>query len=914
MSADRELLYAVMAVQLGFVDAGTVMAAGAEWAARRAEGQRLGDVLLAQKRLRPEQARFIDEVVERAIELHGGEAPALDNLPDTDVVQCLSGSMTGRGSAHTVSSGERWVPPLESLEGLENVCIEMPGRYEFTTGPEGSIEELGRGGIGRVVAAMDHYVGREVAMKQLLTDHTSNASFDTQTTVGLEARFLREARVTAQLDHPSVVPVFEIGRRRDGSLFYTMRRVRGGTLSNALARARTVQERLRLLPHVLHATQAVASAHYRGVIHRDLKPQNIMVGRFGETYLLDWGLARVKGRSDPRAEELRLAPDITGGVRVGAVGTPSYMSPEQAAGDVGDIDERSDVWGLGAVLYEVLTQKPPYSGTNPFEVIGRILQEDVPAVRLLQPDVPRELADICQKALARAPKDRYQTAQALAEDLEAWLTGRRVSAHDYGSLELARQFLRRNRAPVAVAAVAGLALLVGGVLALNRVREERNTAQHFAELTLGEVVDTVSQVPGSRPLVERLTLAATQFYGGQASLSEPERLSLARAWLHLGDLERRQAKLDDARKCYQQCLELQALPRREVRTQATAEATALSCAEGLAVADNIEGKNTEARARLEALWSDWGDQAERFETAEWKAAVAGLGTALSKVRLVAGEDVRALAEQTRQLGEAAVRLAPSTDGYRKALALTLRDYELQTWDFKDPQVALKAGDDGLVVARPLVKSSDVPSLVTLGALERQHGMLLRWSARAAEAGPLLEEALSVLRRAAQLEPNDLGALGELGDTLLELGRGTEAREVLQRCEALGLRDEYLDSLAFAEFLSGRYELAAARSRVDAGTASAQVRFFAALSEVQLGHAASAAAMLERLSGDGALSSVQWPRGVVLARFEADPTAWTPVLRRFCDAMDRVYPLNDDASLSPVLADLAQELGRGTPRP
>jgi tRNA A-37 threonylcarbamoyl transferase component Bud32 len=396
---DSELLLGVFVVQLGYGTPAQVMAAAGEWAARRGEGVTLADVLAQRKLLDGERRRMVEALMGQALSINQNDVSrTLQHLATgglDSLVRSISNSMT---SEHPTQA----TPQADSLEGSENVSDEPIGRYDFDTGSGGKPHELGRGGIGRVVVAHDRFLGRDVAMKEVLSEHTSNPNVATTRIVALEQRFLREARLTGQLEHPAIVPVFELGRRLNGGLYYTMQRVRGRTLAELLNEARSLKKRLELVTSYLTTCQAIAYAHSRAVVHRDIKPQNVMVGPFGETYVLDWGLARVKGRSDPRASDLKLQPDITGNVlEGGAIGTPSYMSPEQAGGKVDEIDERSDVWCLGAVLYEVLTGTPPFTGTSPFDVLGKILKDPVLPVRELEPEAPKELVAIAEKALQR---------------------------------------------------------------------------------------------------------------------------------------------------------------------------------------------------------------------------------------------------------------------------------------------------------------------------------------------------------------------------------------------------------------------------------------------------------------------------------------------------------------------------------
>ena len=217
--------------------------------------------------------------------------------------------------------------------------------------------------MGRVLLAHDEHLGRDIALKELLPHPVSGSPGQGASPVRLAvphvARFLQEARITGQLEHPAIVPVYELGYRRDGTLYYTMKLVRGKTLSQAIREAGSFQERMKLLSHFLDLCNAIAYAHSRGVIHRDLKPGNVMVGEFGETVVIDWGLAKAKDKEDIHAKEIA---DAVTAIRLGeeseavktvygdAMGTPAYMSPEQAKGELDKVDERSDVYSLGAVF------------------------------------------------------------------------------------------------------------------------------------------------------------------------------------------------------------------------------------------------------------------------------------------------------------------------------------------------------------------------------------------------------------------------------------------------------------------------------------------------------------------------------------------------------------------------------------
>lgn len=272
---------------------------------------------------------------------------------------------------------------------------------------------VGEGGMGRVSEAEDQQFGRVVAFKERRGEPGD---------VEADRRFGLEAIVTANLEHPGIPAVYERGRGADGRPFYAMRFVRGRSFADVIREADGLAARLRLLPIVLDVAQTIGFAHQRGVIHRDIKPDNVMVGDHGDNVVVDWGLAKVRGVELPEAG--RGVGLVSGsgsggeGTRHGSVlGTPAYMAPEQADGRVGEIDERTDVFALGAIMYHLFTGRPPYTGT----AVERLTQASLARperVPRLAADTPPAIVAVIERAMAKRPADRYASARELAAALQ----------------------------------------------------------------------------------------------------------------------------------------------------------------------------------------------------------------------------------------------------------------------------------------------------------------------------------------------------------------------------------------------------------------------------------------------------------------------------------------------------------------
>jgi len=488
VTRDRNLLFGILAVQLRKITPEQLVEAGAGWAAdpSRELPQRLQEAGAIGQR----DCELIVALVDQAIAVHDGDATAaLDALGGEEEVERSFRGSASSVSAPDVAAGE----PAADTDRTVRLDSDALAPLEEAAGRYSRIGEQGRGGFGRVLLARDRCLGRDIALKELLLPHAGSSTVEQRAAAGhstmLTARFLQEARITGQLEHPSIVPVYELGRRSNGKLYYTMKLVRGRSLAATLRESSSLGQRLELLPRFVDLCQAIAYAHSRGVIHRDIKPGNVMIGEFGETVVIDWGLAKARGREDIHAEEIRRTfhalrlgneSDSTKTSYGEAIGTPVYMPPEQARGTIDLIDERSDIYSLGAVLYELLTGRAPFSGDSALEVIDKVINQDPRPVTEIEPRVPPELAAICRRAMARRPEDRYPAALALADEIQRFLSGAVVESYQYGFVEHTRRLVRRHRVVVVTSTAFLVTLVLVLLLATGWNLRERHRAEHEA--------------------------------------------------------------------------------------------------------------------------------------------------------------------------------------------------------------------------------------------------------------------------------------------------------------------------------------------------------------------------------------------------------------------------------------------------
>ena len=532
----------------------------------------------------PAESEYVLQLLGNKINEHGGSArKALGSIA----------SLNDRGFVKDVETDElaRTIikpPSKDNFVQIETIKIspESRSRYSLT-------RVQGRGGLGQVWLARDTHLQREVALKEILP--TREGEDETA------QRFVREAQITGQLEHPNIIPVYELDQNKESGLpFYTMRFMRGQTLQERIIgyhdkRKHVGHDNLdfrRLLSAFVGICNAMAYAHSRGVIHRDLKPLNVMLGAFGEVIVLDWGLATLVDQVGTDIDMQAVTLDVDGEVfKTSAgdiVGTPSYMAPEQANGRRSKMDHRTDVYGLGGILFMILTGQPPHganSGTDPrkstVELLVAISEGETPLAKERAPWVPPALSKICEKAMSRSMAGRYATATDLASDVLMWLADDPVDVYKEPLFDRVWRRLKRNRTLALSIASVLLVVAVAGTVAtvvISAAKERETAARKDAEVardaeemarqdatrrfrearsavdrSLSEVSDLLAYFPRAQQARARLLEEAARDYERMANDRSdlPEiRETSGHAFYRLGDVRKSLGQIEPAEAAY----------------------------------------------------------------------------------------------------------------------------------------------------------------------------------------------------------------------------------------------------------------------------------------------------------------------------------------------------------------------------
>jgi serine/threonine-protein kinase len=813
MDTDRNLLFGVLALQADLLTPSRFVEACTLWADQKRTP--LADLLLDRGWLSDADRADIQKLLDRKLKKHGGDARAGLAEVTTDYVrQSLAG--VADPDVRETLAGPTPPPQGHVLLATTAQLPEAGARYTLS-------RLHATGGIGRVWLAHDDRLGRDVALKELRPERAGNPV--------VWGRFLKEAQITGQLEHPGIVPIYELGQRPDDRApFYTMRFVRGRTLAEAVAAfhqkgsrgAAGPLELRELLTSFVGVCNAVAYAHSRGVLHRDLKPQNVVLGDYGEVMVLDWGLARLMGRTevpdDPAPLAVAAEADGEGTMQGEVLGTPAYMAPEQAQGRLDLLSPATDVYGLGAILYEVLTGKQPFTGSESTAVLHQVIHQAPARPRAVVPAAPAALEAVCLKALAKKPAGRYASAKELAAEVQHFLAGEPVTAYREPLTVRAGRWVKRHRVLVTSCAAAGLVALVGLVLLLvlqaraNRELQAANERerQRF-ELAMeaiktyhtGVSEDVLLKQEQFQELQKRLLGGAAGFYGKLEELLQDQsdvrsRRALGNAYYELGELTRKIGSQPEALKVHQKALAV----RRELAGAPDADVEVrLDVARSLLATVRLQKETGDAKGALASAEEARALAEVIREAAPSDQVDAVLADSYGKIGWVlsqTGKLKEALAayEQARALQQKLAHANPGVTAFQSDLA---NSHNIIGWTLaqtSQAKEALAAYEQGLALRQKLADANPgVTAFQTDLAFSHNNiGNLLAKTGQTKEALAAYEQGLALRQKLADAYPsvtafqsdlarshNDIGMLlAETGEPKEALSAYHKARKIYQQ--------------------------------------------------------------------------------------------------------------------------------------
>lgn len=505
-TADRNLLTGILGLQTGLYSQSQLIAAMQTWVFHK--DRNIEAILVEQHALEPAQGNFLAQLVEQYLRVSNtNPQDALSKLPaQPDLTNSLQAIEDPELTSSITNLRSKTTPITDKV--VLGKDLDQTKTYD----PKPQVDDArykvlrphAKGGLGEVSVAEDKQLHREVALKQIKEEFANNEES--------RVRFLVEAEVTGQLEHPGIVPVYSLGFSESGP-YYAMRFIRGESLKQAIESLYQQKPQIsprdfllairKLVKRLIDAGNALDYAHSRGVLHRDVKPANIMLGKYGETLLVDWGLAKSGAYREEKSKDeptvVPLSGDSSTETRMGSVfGTITYMSPEQARGRLDLLGPWSDVYSLGATLYSILTGQLPLSGSTE-ERLAKVQSGEIMPVCEVNPLVPKAIQAICQKAMAVKIEDRYKTVHEFIDDLELWLADEPISIYQEPFIERLLRTCRRHKTAVSVSAAVTIAVTAGSILLhlitqyqnaqLKIARDAESEARSTAENNLKRVQD-----------------------------------------------------------------------------------------------------------------------------------------------------------------------------------------------------------------------------------------------------------------------------------------------------------------------------------------------------------------------------------------------------------------------------------------
>jgi serine/threonine-protein kinase len=840
VESERNLLFGILALQNGMIEQPDLIAAFQCWAKEQARS--MAQILVDREALTEADRAMLEGLVRRHVEKHGGDAepkradaeapgdrgeePRASASPDPYVEDLLE-QLSSDANGDPAGSGDftRGVGQQREVEQSLDWSFSL-GQTTAEGGRFRLLRHHARGGIGVVFVALDSELHREVALKQIHPQHADDPTS--------RARFLIEAEVTGRLEHPGIVPVYGLGVNDHGRPFYAMRFVRGQSLKEAVESFHQADRRSgrdpvertlalrQLLGRFIDVCNAIAYAHSRGVLHRDLKPANILLGPYGETLVVDWGLAKVVGRDDPTprpAAEMTLRPASPAGssetMAGAAIGTPLYMSPEQAEGQLAQIGPASDIYCLGGTLYCLLTGRPALQGLEVDEIIARVRRGEIPPPSQINPRVPAALEAIVLKAMALRPSDRYPSARHLAEEVERWLADEPVSARREPIWERARRWMRRRRTTAAAIAASVVASTIG-LAAVLAVQTRANASLKAANLDLAKANQRASDANRDLRLANarerarfdlsleaiktfhagvsedlllkekqfdslrtKLLRGATDFYQRLEDLLKSQadhrsRAALGQAYHDIGELTAKIGSQAEAMSALKRGLDLRLALAGEPGADPSSKLVAANSLIAVGNLQEATGESSgalesyqQARALLEPL-----AQSEPH-SASYRATVAKCLHGIASVQYHTGHASESLAlhEQARTIRQSLAESSPGITQFQHDLAVSYRDIGTIQRASGHSTEALAAYERARAISQTLADAHplDTQFQSDLAQSHSDIGFAYHETGQLALAQASLELARTILQKLAEANPAVTRFEGDLAQDLQVIG-------------------------------------------------------------------------------------------------------------------------------------------------